>query len=106
MMHICLEVIDEINTMVEDKEQCNKTNPHQHSALKTSEAKMIFPYNNEKVEKLGKGLHRSDSGSDFRVLDVHVINKVSNVKNKESRRSRSVLTQTNLKHVIIKPLAG
>ncbi|MFQ6628154.1 hypothetical protein Gotur_008290, partial [Gossypium turneri] len=77
---------DEINAIVEDKEQCNENNPHQHLALKTTEAKMIFPYNNEKVEKLGKGLHRSDSGSDFRVLDVHVINNASNVKNKEGEK--------------------
>ncbi|KAB2039788.1 hypothetical protein ES319_D02G035000v1 [Gossypium barbadense] len=77
---------DEINAIVEDKEQCNETNPHQHLALKTTEAKMIFPYNNEKVENLGKGLHRSDSGSDFRVLDVHVINNASNVKNKEGEK--------------------
>ncbi|MBA0612381.1 hypothetical protein Godav_012984 [Gossypium davidsonii] len=77
---------DEINTIVEDKEQCNETIPDQHLALKTTEAKMIFPYNNEKVEKLGKGLHRSDSGSDFCVLDVHVINNASNVKNKEGEK--------------------
>ncbi|TYH26949.1 hypothetical protein ES288_A02G030100v1 [Gossypium darwinii] len=77
---------DEINTMVEDKKQCNETNPNQHSALKTTEAKMIFPYINEKVEKLGKGLHRSDSGSGFHVLDVHVINNASNEKNKEGEK--------------------
>ncbi|XWS09144.1 hypothetical protein CRYUN_Cryun40dG0060800 [Craigia yunnanensis] len=88
-----------INPVVEEEEQCGEISPHQHLTPKTTEAKIIFPYNNKKMEKHGEDFHGSDSVIDCHVLDVHVINDESNVNNEESQNKsekKSVSLTSNL----------
>lgn len=87
-----------INLLVEEQEQCGQTNPHQHLTPKTAEAKIIFPYKSEKMEKYGEDVHGSDSSTDCHVLDVHVINDESNVnyEETENKNEKSISITSNL----------
>ncbi|GMI64296.1 hypothetical protein like AT4G13630 [Hibiscus trionum] len=66
---------------MEEEERCSETNPDQRSTPKTTEPKIIFPCNNEKMERCGE-----DSGFDCHVLDVHVISGASDMNNKEGEK--------------------
>ncbi|TYH24774.1 hypothetical protein ES288_A03G116700v1 [Gossypium darwinii] len=67
-----------INTIAEE-EQNRETSPHQCLTPKATEAKIIFPYNNEKKEKHAEDLNQVDSGINYHILDVHVINDESDL---------------------------
>ncbi|GMI89986.1 hypothetical protein HRI_002667900 [Hibiscus trionum] len=67
-----------INTIAEEG-QSRETSPHQCLTPKAIEAKIIFPYNNEKMEKHGEDLHGIESGTDYDPVEVHVINNESDL---------------------------
>ncbi|KAK6255175.1 GTD-binding domain - like 6 [Theobroma cacao] len=102
-----------INPVVEEEEQCGETSPHQRLMPKTTEAleeaKIIFPYNNEKVEKHGEDLHGSYSGIDHHVHDVHVIYdecNVNNVENGNESEKKSISVTSNLPGTCDNPTIG
>ncbi|XVF65196.1 hypothetical protein PTKIN_Ptkin09bG0227800 [Pterospermum kingtungense] len=102
------ELHEEVINSVAEEEQCGETSPHQHLTPKTTETRIILPYNNEKM-KHGKDFHGSDSGIDCHVLDVHVINDESNVNNEErnKRREKSISVTSNLPRTCDSPtIAG
>ncbi|KAL4308106.1 hypothetical protein GQ457_01G023210 [Hibiscus cannabinus] len=66
-----------INTTVEE-EQSRETSPHQCLTPKAIEAKIIFPYNNEQMEKHGE-VHGIESGTNYHPVDVHAINDESDL---------------------------
>ncbi|KAE8695562.1 Ankyrin repeat-containing protein, putative isoform 1 [Hibiscus syriacus] len=67
-----------INTRVEE-EQGRESSPHPCLTPKAIETKIIFPYNNEKMEKHGEDLHGTESGTNFHPLGVNVINDKSDL---------------------------
>ncbi|KAK8703692.1 hypothetical protein V6N13_047341 [Hibiscus sabdariffa] len=82
-------VVDEekaICSMEKEEDRCAETNPDQHPAPKTTEPKIIFPCNNEKMERRREDLHGLDSGFDCHVLDVHVISGAPDMNNKEGEK--------------------
>ncbi|XVF38009.1 hypothetical protein REPUB_Repub20aG0060800 [Reevesia pubescens] len=98
-----------INPTVEEEEQCGETSPHQLLMPKTTKAKIIFPYNNEEMEKHGEDLRGSDCDVDYHVLDVNVINDESNINNEESENKvekKSILVASNLRRTCDNPTIG
>ncbi|XP_021290534.1 uncharacterized protein LOC110421295 [Herrania umbratica] len=102
-----------ISPMVEEEKQCGETSPRQRLMPKTTEAfeetKIIFPYNNEKVEKHGEDLHGSYSGVDYHVHDVHVIYDGCNVNNNENgskSEKKSISVTSNLPGTCDNPTIG
>ncbi|XP_039029809.1 myosin-binding protein 2-like [Hibiscus syriacus] len=90
-------------TEEEEEERCGESNPDQRLTPKTTEPNIVFPYNNETMEKGGEGLHGSGSGFNCRVLDVHVVSGASNLDNKEGEKRIDKEPKTSDNQTIIEP---